>query len=171
MYLDAVGRGDGLAFVDGGNGGADPAPGQLSVVDECAGVRQPSIGEQVEALVQAALGMGVEVGGALGGVGASVTSAGVAAALPAVGGTACNTGLVDIANDGGEVAIADADLAAARVGTKPALGGAEIFERIAAERTDERLAGAGHRVLGVDGFEEHRGAEAPLSFADTSPFR
>jgi hypothetical protein len=126
VYLDAVGRSDGLAFVDGVNGAADPDAGQLSIVDESAGVRQPSIGEQVEALVQAALGMGVEVGGALSGAGASVASAGLAAALPALGRTACNTGLVDIADDGGEVAIADPDLAAARVGTKPALGVAEI---------------------------------------------
>ena len=98
--------------------------------------------------------MGIELGDALGGVGVSAASAAFAAASPALGGPAGDAGLVDIANDGGEVAITDPDLAAARVGAKPALGVAEIFERVAAKRADERLGRAWYRVLGVDGFEE-----------------
>src|SRR6516164_9150501 len=98
--------------------------------------------------------MSVKLGDALGDVGASAASAAFAAAPPALGGPAGDTGLVDIANDSGEVAIADPDLAAARVDAEPALGVSEIVEREAAERPDERFARAGHRVLGVDAFEE-----------------
>lgn len=46
------------------------------------------------------------------------------------------------------------DLAAAGVGAKPALGLAEVFERVATKHADERLARALDHVLGVDGFEE-----------------
>src|SRR6185369_5097190 len=53
----------------------------------------------------------------------------------------------------------DPNLAAARVGAKPALGVAEILEWVAPIRPDERLARTRHRVLGVDAFEEQpRGA-------------
>jgi hypothetical protein len=61
---------------------------------------------------------------------------------------------MDTADDGGEVAIADPGLAAARIGTKPSLGLAKIFERVAAKRADECLARALHGVLGMDSFEE-----------------
>jgi hypothetical protein len=40
------------------------------------------------------------------------------------------------------------------VGAKPALGLAEVFERVAAKRANERLARALDRVLGMDDFEE-----------------
>src|SRR3954462_10660899 len=64
------------------------------------------------------------------------------------------TSVVDVADDGCEVAIADPDLAAARVEKEAVLGLVEILERVAAKRPDECLARALHRVLGVDGFEE-----------------
>src|SRR5678815_204772 len=61
---------------------------------------------------------------------------------------------MNVANDGREVAITDADLAAAGVGTKPALGLMEVFERVATKRPHECFARTRHCVLGVDGFEE-----------------
>ena len=140
MDLDAVDSGDGLACMDDGDGAAEPAARELTVVDEAAGASEPGLGEQVETFVEAALGMGIEVGGALSGLGARMASLALAAALPSICGTACHAGVVDIADDGGEVAIADADLAAARVETEAALGLVEILERVAAERPDECLA-------------------------------
>jgi hypothetical protein len=47
-----------------------------------------------------ALGVDVEVGGALGGLGASAASAALAAALPALGGAACNAGTVQLGIEG-----------------------------------------------------------------------
>ena len=103
--LDAVGSGDGLACVDDGDGAAEPAARELTVVDEAASVSEPSFGEQVETFVQAALGLGIEVGGALRRAGTRMASLALAAALPTIRGTALNAGLVEVANDGGEVAI------------------------------------------------------------------
>lgn len=74
--------------------------------------------------------MSVELGGALGSVGARAASAAFAAAPSALGGPTGDAGLVDIVNDGGEVAIADPGLAATRLDTEPALGVAEVLERI-----------------------------------------
>jgi hypothetical protein len=45
------------------------------------------------------------LGGVLRGLGALAARAALAAALPALGGTACHAGFVDIAHDGGAVAI------------------------------------------------------------------
>ena len=169
MGLDAVSGCDGLACAHDGDGAADPDARELTVVNEAAGVGQPRIGEQVETFVQAALGMGIEVRGALSRVGASAASVTIAPALPSLGGTACGTGVVHVADDGGEVAIADPDLAATRVGTKPALGLVEIFERVAAKRADEHLARTPHRVLGVDGLEERCEPAAQLGFDAAHP--
>src|SRR5215212_7170950 len=64
--------------------------------------------------------------------------------------------VVHVAYDGGEVAVADAHLAATGVDAKAAFGVLEVLEPVAAESPDERLARtrSGHRVLGVDGLEE-----------------
>jgi hypothetical protein len=45
-------------------------------------------------------------------------------------------------------------MTATRAEADAALGLAQIVERLAAERADERVRGAGHGVLGVDRFEE-----------------
>jgi hypothetical protein len=42
--LDAVDRGNGLACVEDGDGAADPAARELTVVHEAAGVGQPGLG-------------------------------------------------------------------------------------------------------------------------------
>lgn len=105
MNFDPVGSGAGLACADDGDGAAEPATGELTVVDEAASVSEPSFGEQVETFVQAALGLGIEVGGALRRAGTRMASLALAAALPTIRGTALNAGLVEVANDGGEVAI------------------------------------------------------------------
>jgi hypothetical protein len=65
--------------------------------------------------------------------------------------------LVGVTDDGGEVSIADARLAATRVRAEAALGVVQIVERIAAKRSDEGLARARHRVLVVRRFEEEPG--------------
>jgi hypothetical protein len=49
--------------------------------------------------------LGIEVGGALRRAGTRMASLALAAALPTIRGTALNAGLVEVANDGGEVAI------------------------------------------------------------------
>jgi hypothetical protein len=49
--FDAVGSGDGLACVDDGDGAAEPAARELTVVDEATGLGQPGVGEQVETFV------------------------------------------------------------------------------------------------------------------------
>src|SRR5207248_11103102 len=128
------------AGVDEAGGVTDADPRELAVVDERASVGLPGVGQQVEALVEAELGVSFEIRGALGGVSAGAASVTGRAAVRALGGAASSVALVHIADDGGEVAIADAHLAAARVGAKPALGVAEIVERVAAEGADEDLA-------------------------------
>ena len=154
MCLDAVGSGDRLAGVEDREGATEPDPRQLTIVDESASVGQPGLGEQIESFVQAAFRMSIEIGGAPVGIGASATGFAIGAALPPVRGTASGTGVVNVADDGGEVAIADTDLAAAGVGTKPALGLVEVFERVAAKRPHECVGRAGHCVLGVSSFQE-----------------
>jgi hypothetical protein len=42
--------------VDDGDGAAEPAARELTVVDEAAGASEPGLGEQVETFVQATLG-------------------------------------------------------------------------------------------------------------------
>jgi hypothetical protein len=86
--LDAVGSGDGLACVDDSDGAAEPAARELTVVDEAAGAGEPGLGEEVESLVQATLGMGIEVHGTLSRVGARTAILTLVAALPSIRGTA-----------------------------------------------------------------------------------
>jgi hypothetical protein len=88
VNFDPVGSGAGLACADDGDGAAEPATGELTVVDEAASVSEPSFGEQVETFVQAALGLGIEVGGALRRAGTRMASLALAAALPTIRGTA-----------------------------------------------------------------------------------
>ncbi len=154
VRLDDIRCGDGLAVVEDGDGAPEPDTRELTVVDEATGVWQPRLGQHVEPFVQTALGMGREFGGVLRRGGALTARLTLVAALAALGGPALGAGLVHIADDGREVAVTDPDLAAARVRTKPALGIAEVLERVAPERPHERLARARHRVLGVNAFEE-----------------
>lgn len=98
--------------------------------------------------------MGVEICGVPCGVGAGTPCLASGAALRSLDGSARSVALVHVANDGGEVSVADTRLAAARIRAEPPLGVVKILERVAAECSDERLARPGHRVLGVDGFEE-----------------
>ncbi len=69
-----VGGSDRLAGVEADEGAAEPDARELAVVDEATSVGLPGVGEQVEALVQEELGMGIELGGALlrGGAGTSL---------------------------------------------------------------------------------------------------
>ncbi len=159
MRLDTVSGGDGLAALEVVDGAPDQDPSEGAVEDEVADVGLPGVGQDVEALVQAALGMGLQLRGALCSGRVSATSRAGGAALRSLGGAATRVALVDVPHHGSEVAIADARLAPARVRAESALGVAEVLERIAAKRADERLGRAGHRVLGVDGLEEQpRGA-------------
>ena len=159
VRLDDIRCGNGLAVVEDGDGAPEPDARDFTVVDEATGVWQPRVGQHVEPFVQPTLRMGLEFGGVLCRGGAVTSRLPLVAALAALGGPALSAGLVYVANDGREVAVTDPDLAAARVRTKPALGIAEILERVVAERPDERLARARHCVLGVNTFEEQpRGA-------------
>jgi hypothetical protein len=101
--LDAVGGGDRLARLDHLERAAKPAPRKLTVKNEAADGGLPGVNEDVERVVQAALGMRVELGGASGGGGASAPSLAVGAALSPLGGAACVVALVDVAHDDGEV--------------------------------------------------------------------
>jgi hypothetical protein len=151
--------GDGLAALKVVDGAPDQDPSEGAVEDEVADIGLPGVGQDVEALVQAALGMGLQLRGALCGGRVGATSLAGGAALRPLGGTATRVALVDVSDHGSEVAIADARLAPARVRAEPALGVVEILERVAAKRADERVGRAEHRILGVDGLEEQaRGA-------------
>jgi hypothetical protein len=88
--LDAVGGEDRITGVKQVNCAAKPDPGEPPVVDEASDAGLPGVAEEVEAFVQAKLRTCLELGGA--------PSAVV---------------IVDVANDGGEVAIAVPNLAAA----------------------------------------------------------
>jgi hypothetical protein len=107
---------------------------ECAVEHELAGGGLPGIGQHVEGLVQAALGMGSKLRGVLRGRGVDATRLAGGAALLPVDGAAPRVALVDVAHDRGEVAIADARLAAARVGADAALGVAEVVERAAGGR-------------------------------------
>src|SRR5215510_8118176 len=98
--------------------------------------------------------MRIEIGAARSCVGASTARLCLGDALSPICRATANAGVVDLAHDRGEVAIADARLTTARICAEATLSFVEIVERIAAERTDKRLGRAGHRVLGVHGFEE-----------------
>lgn len=159
VRLDDIRCGNRLAVVEDGDGAPEPDARELTVVDEATGGWQPGLGEHVEPFVQTALGVGLESDGVLRRGGAVTARPTLVAALAALGGPTLGAGLVHIADDGREVAVTDRDLAATRVRTKPALGVAEILERVAPERPHERLARARHRVLGMNAFEEQpRGA-------------
>src|SRR6266545_991345 len=77
-------------------------------------------------LMQAELGMRVELGGALVGGGAGSPRCAVGTASLSLGRATGSVEVVDVADDCGEVAVADAHLAATGVGTKPALPGARL---------------------------------------------
>jgi hypothetical protein len=79
--------------------------------------------------VQAALGVCLELEGAALGVRACTPHFPRSAAVGSLGGTTSVVVVMHVADDGGEVAVAEADLTAARVTTEPALGVVEIFER------------------------------------------
>jgi hypothetical protein len=159
MGLDLIGGGDGLTSVDHLDGAMEPDSGETTLVEESTLGGPPGVGEQVESLGKSALGMGVESHCAARGVVTGAPSFAVSAATSPLDGAPGVAALVCIADDGGEVAIADARLAATGVGAEAALGIAQIVERVAAEGADESLPRAGHGVLGVNGFEEEtRGA-------------
>jgi len=84
-------------------------------VGEASCVGLPGVGEQVEAFMQAELGMGVELGGALlgGGTGSSLLA--LVAPSGSLGSATGSIAVVHVAYDGGEVAVADAHLAATGV--------------------------------------------------------
>ena len=86
MRLDEVDRAERCATEDRVHGGAKPAARKLTTGDELAGVRLPGVGEHVETLEQAALGMRFEVGAASGSVGASAACCCLRGALLALGG-------------------------------------------------------------------------------------
>ena len=154
MALDLISGRGGIELAEGDHGATEPDAGHDAARGEAAIDGLPGVGEEVESFVEAALGMGVEVGGTRGSLGASVARVGRAAVDRALGGATPPGRLVDVANDGREVAVADAGDAAAGVGAEAALSFVEVFERVAAEGADEGLARTGHRVLGVDGLEE-----------------
>lgn len=122
------------------DGAAKPDPRKLTVVDEAASVWQPGLREHVEAFVQTELGVCFEFGGTLLGGDACVTSLACDATLCSLGCTASTIALMDVSNDGGEIAIAEPHLTAARVTTKAAFGVVEIFERVAAKGMYEGFA-------------------------------
>lgn len=159
MGLDLVVGGEGFTLVEQVDGAMEPDCGETTLVEESALGGPPGIGEKVESLDESTLGMGVELRGAAGGVVTGATSHAISAAAPPLGGASSIAALVGIADDGGEVAIADAGLTATGVESEAPLGVAQVVERVAAEGADEGLARAGHGVLRVHGFEEEaRGA-------------
>ena len=152
--LDDVDRTERCGGEDRVDGTAKPESRKLTTREELAGAREPGVGEHVETLEQAALGVRVEVGGVSVGGHAIAASLCFCDVLAAVGGAPSLGVVMDVAYDRGEVAVAGADMAAAGAAADAALGLLDIVERIAAERAHERFGGAGHRVLGVHRFEE-----------------
>ena len=154
VRLDVVLGGDEFAIADEGDGAAEPDTGEAAVVEEAAPLGPPGIGEQVESLEETPLGMRIEVSRSAGGVGAGPASIGGASTVPPLDRAPGVAALVRVTDDGGEVSVADARLAAAGIVAEAALGVMEIIERVAAEGTDEGLARAGHGVLGMHSLEE-----------------
>ena len=154
MALELVGGGGRVALDEDDDGAAQPGAGEEPVGGEAALDGQPGVGEEVEALEEAALGTGVEVGGAPRGIRLGMAHCGRGAARGALDDAALLPALVGVTDDGGEIAVADAGLAAAGVGAEAALGVVEVVERVAAKGADEGLARAGHGVLGVHSLEK-----------------
>jgi len=162
IRLDRVGGGAGVVsfVVEVGDGSSEPGAGQGGVGAEAALLREPGLGEQVEALVKAVLGVSIEVGRAVGGGPLGPASLRPVFAAAPGGGATLLAALVGVADHSGEVAVAEAHATAAGVWAEPSLGVFEVVERVALESADEGLGGTRHGVLGVDGFEE----EAPRAF-------
>lgn len=154
VRLDPIGSDKRLALADQDDGAAEPDASNCAIGEEAVVGRAPALDEEIEALVKSALGILVEIGGATGGIVAGTASTAGCAALSPLGRAPRVAALVHVADDSGEVAIADAGLAAARVRAEAALGVVQIVERVAAKRSDEGFARAGHRVLVVHRFEE-----------------
>lgn len=154
VRLDLVVGGDRFAIADERDGAVEPDACEAAVVEKATLLGAPGIGEQVESLEETAHGMGIEVSGSCGGVGAGAASFADGATVSPVGRASGVAALVRVPYDGGEVAVADARLAAAGVGAEAALGVVEVIERVAAEGADEVLARTGHGVLRVHGFKK-----------------
>src|SRR6266567_2017552 len=108
---DLVVGGDGFAIADERDGAAEPDAGEAAVVEEAALLGPPGIGEQVESLAETPLGIRVEVGRSVGGVGAGAASFADGATVPPLGAASGVAALVRVTDDGGEVSVADARLA------------------------------------------------------------
>lgn len=122
LGLDDVERADRFPVEDCGDRAAQPEPRELTASDERAGIGEPGVGEDVETFEEATLGMRIEIGNASVGRGAFAARLCLGDALTAFGSASTLGVLVDVTHDGGEVAIAGADMTAACTTADAALG-------------------------------------------------